>query len=161
MVPTDFEKELGREQVIYEEQGILFAWGRHIKTHLGEERFQELRSHCNVVHLGDFFSGLWAVVTKENTKDESIQAAIEKYGEITNVKVGPRGGFQYVTYGETDFWGDEFNPLIYNEEQTESWRVDKHDSVVEWDPPSEAMKALARKNKLKKAAKARKLAKKK
>ncbi len=154
MIPASFEKDLKPEEVIWEENGVPFAWGRHIKNHLGDERFAELRSQCRLEHLGDYFSHLWAVVTRQLTPDECVDAAIKKYGPVTKLKLGPRGGFQYVEYGGKSFWSSEFYP-----------RDDMiTDDIIEKDPPSPAMVALAQRNKRKKAAKerakARKLAKK-
>jgi len=43
--------------------------------------------------------GAWSVVSHTLTEEE----AIEKYGEVTNVERGPRGGFKSATYGEKKF----------------------------------------------------------
>lgn len=155
MIPASFEEDLGKVEVIYEENDIPFAWGRHLKNHLGDERFGELRCQCRLVHLGDYFSHLWAVITKENTQEESILAAIKKYGEVTRVHVGPKGGYQWTEYGGERFYSSEFNPLRYSDQNTESWRIDIHDPLVEWEGPTEAMKALAKRNKRRKDARER------
>lgn len=162
----DFENDLGPEVVLQEEGGIPFVWGRHILRHLGDERFAELRAivgYNKVIHMGDYFSHDWAVVTRGSEKGKLILQTIKKYGPITRVKVGPRGGFQWVEYGDgegeyyghngTRFYTEEFNPLRYHEDQTEEWRVDKRDPVVKWDEPTEAMKRRSTISKRKKAAK--------
>lgn len=150
--PTGFEDYLGE----YEAQlfdswcGEPVSWGFKITRHLGDERFAELRKYGSLECDHGYPVAGWYLIVKELTVEE----ATAKYGDITKVHVGPRGGFQTVTFGDKTFCVPKLRPDLNF----------KDDPRVEWDPPTEAMKALEKKRKLKKAAKerakARKLAKK-
>lgn len=169
--PKGFESDLADLEPMYGEHNIHYAWGHRILRHLGDERFNSLSQYGTVeVVSHSTWPVTWGVITKELTQAEYIEQIIKKFGAISKVMVGPKGGFRYVVYGTkkgkygevgTTFYGDMANPLRYSEDDTEPWRVDKHDSIVEWEPPSPAMVALAKKRKLAKARKERALARRK
>jgi hypothetical protein len=52
----------------------------------------------------------WFLITKKLTRDEAIQ----KYGEQTNIELGPRGGFRSVTFGNKTFLFKDLKPLKSN-----------------------------------------------
>lgn len=166
--PVGYEDDLGEYKTIYESMDIPYAWGFEITRHLGELKFNMLRAHGELVHLGDYFSGQWAVIVKQLDQEECVRAAIKKYGEVSHVKVGPRGGFQKVTYGtkkdkygmsKGDTWNSDFDPTHYCLEGTDVHIDKKTDPRVEYEPPTQAMldaikkrKAAAKRNAAKKAA---------
>lgn len=71
------------------------GWGYKILKHLGPDIFNALSEQGEMVCIYPE----WFLVTKRLTKEE----AIAKYGEITDTKIGPRGGFKSETYGTTTF----------------------------------------------------------
>lgn len=91
--PEGFEKDLSEFGIVMKDSGCgePIAWGFEIINHLGEERFNLLKNICNV----ECVYPAWVVVTKYLTVEEAIQ----KYGEITHIERGPRGGFKYMVFG--------------------------------------------------------------
>ncbi len=76
------------------------AWGFPLTRHLEEERFQSLRKAHEVVYIRDGMSrGSWVVVTSRLTHAD----AIEEYGAIADLELGPRGGWRSITYGKRKF----------------------------------------------------------
>lgn len=143
--PTGYEDDLGSygPQLYDSWSGEPVSWGFQIIRHLGEERFQELRTHGNLVCNHAWPNPSWYLITEELT----LIQAIEKYGDIVHVKIGPRGGFQNVTFGDKTFCSPELNPFEVIDFKT--------DPRVERDPPSPAMVAVQKRNARKRAAKAR------
>lgn len=104
------EKELGPyEPIVCDslcEEDI--GWGFSIRAHLSEERFNGLRAHGELWCCpGKFGVGAWHLITKWLTVEE----AIAKYGKVTHIETGPRGGFKYVVYGETRFISPRLDPM--------------------------------------------------
>lgn len=100
----DTKKPEGYEYDLSEYKACIFdaycgeptMWGFEIVNHLGEERFSKLYDYGSLECLG---KGKWFLIKKKLTRAE----AIEKYGEVTNVDLGPRGGFRSITFGSTTF----------------------------------------------------------
>ena len=138
-IPKGYEGDLGEYTGAFSEYGIYYSYGHKILRHLGDDRFNALRKYGSLEHAGDFFSGIWYLITKTITNEEAVKLATEKYGEVTKVEVGPKGGYRCTTYGDTTFFDRIFDPGI-----------PKDDPRVEWEPPTPAMLALAKKRKLKK-----------
>ena len=86
--------------------GEPIAWGFEIRRTLGEDRFNALSRFGSLSCIGGMRRS-WVLVTRWLTEAE----AVEKYGPVTNMHVGPRGGFQSVTYGKTRFLSKEMRPL--------------------------------------------------
>ena len=62
---------------------------------MGEENFRKLGKFGYL----ECIYPTWFLITKKLT----IKEAVEKYGTITELAVGPRGGFKSVTFGEKKF----------------------------------------------------------
>lgn len=72
------------------------GWGFKILKHLTPDRFGGLGKFEDVECLRP---GVWVLVTRWLRPAE----AEEKYGPVTNVDRGPRGGFRSITYGDKTF----------------------------------------------------------
>lgn len=107
-IPEGYEKDLsGYGPVLYDGHcGEPIAWGFEIRRRLEEERFGALGKYGQL----ECISGMnptWVVVVKRLTVDE----AIAKYGPMTDLKLGPRGGFRSVTYGAHTFFSRHLCPV--------------------------------------------------
>lgn len=107
-VPAEPEKPKGYEQylggyrpVIYDGWcGEPIMWGWPINQHLGDELFKGIDTEYNRAEAQ------WYAVYKRLTPDE----AVAKYGPITKLVTGPRGGFRRVTFGDKTFMHDQLRP---------------------------------------------------
>ena len=99
--PTGFENDLSGYQVVAYDAccGEPVAWGFKVIRHLGDERFNLLRSKYNL----EYVSNGWVLIVKELTRDEAMQ----KYGAITAEEFGPRGGWKSVVFGEKKFFSKQ------------------------------------------------------
>lgn len=160
--PEGFENYLGELTWVNGSEEVPYSWGWEIIREVGDPLWNILGSkvvdlYCAGYPEHSYGRGhaVWYAIAKKLTMEEYIQALIKKHGKITNVKVGPKGGFQYVTFGkDKQVWDSYADPTHYSLSNTDVF-VQKHDSIVTWDEPTPAMKALAKKNALKKAAKER------
>jgi hypothetical protein len=105
--PPGYEAELAAYGPVVFDGGQPIGWGFRIMRRLGEMRFRALEAfgdlHCQML------SGLateWSLVTRWLSPAE----AAEKYGAVTSVERGPRGGFRSVTYGSTRFTSRRLAP---------------------------------------------------
>jgi len=77
------------------------AWGYRPKAHLGKDLWEECKEYGTwmVVGQGSFPYGSadWALIVRWLTPEE----AAVKWGPITEIENGSRGGFESVTYGTT------------------------------------------------------------
>ena len=104
-------KPEGYEEVLSEHGPVVFdggcgepvAWGFLLLCRIGEKRFDALASFGKLVCLS---FGRWALVTKELTPKE----AEAKYGSVSRLELGPRGGFRSATYGEKSFLSRRLDP---------------------------------------------------
>ncbi|HEV2634515.1 MAG TPA: hypothetical protein VGX23_05180 [Actinocrinis sp.] len=121
--PTGFEDALGKygPQIQDGWCGEAVAWGFPITRRLGEERWAELGKYGSLEYVGEYSSGQWFLIVKFLRPAK----AIKKYGGITQLKVGPRGGFKSVTYGDKTFLVKWLNPrdLI-------DWKTDPRVEIV-------------------------------
>lgn len=103
--PKGFESELAEfAPVIFDGfSGEPIGWGFRIITHLGEQRFNELRKFGEL----ECIYPTWYLVTKKLSREE----AIGKYGEITEEVFGPRGGWKSVTFGTKRFISNYLKPV--------------------------------------------------
>lgn len=111
-IPDSYEEELSDYGPWVKDGhcGKTVGWGYEITRHLGEERFSGLRRfgslECvNGPHYGDT---TWYLVVDWLTPSEAIQ----EYGEISRVVLGPQKGFRSVTFGDTTFTSPQLNPLV-------------------------------------------------
>ena len=101
-IPKGYENDLGNygPQIYDGDCGEPIMWGHKILSHLGDERFNNLRNfgslECCYPH--------WFFITKKLTREE----AIKKYGAVTDEEFGPRGGWRSVTLGKKTF----MSPLL-------------------------------------------------
>ena len=108
-IPEGYESDLAPYgAVLYDGWcGEPIAWGFEIRHRLGEERFNALAQHGQLECIDGFsVNTRWAVITKWLTPDE----ARAKYGQITDLALGPRGGFKSVTYGDKKFLSKKLCP---------------------------------------------------
>lgn len=75
--------------------GKCIGWGFKLIAHLAEDKFEKLRAMYEL----ECIYPSWFLVMKWLSKKE----AEKKYGKITNIERGPRGGFKSVTFGKTRF----------------------------------------------------------
>lgn len=111
--PKGYEDALGEfgPQLFDSYSGEPVAWGFRIIRHLGD-KFDALRLfgklECSYPD--------WFLITKELTFKE----AIEKYGKVTSMVTGPRGGFRKITFGETEFSSKRLAPNFREGERVDS-----------------------------------------
>jgi len=103
--PEGYESVLGDYQPQWTDGwcGETIGWGFRIREYLSEEKFENLRNYGSL-ECGS--PGNWTLITKWLTPKE----ASEKYGEITLVEQGPRGGFRGITFGSTKFVSHRLRP---------------------------------------------------
>jgi len=108
--PEGFEDSLGDYGgAAYDSYcGEPVSWGFKILHHLGEEKWSRLGKFGKLDCIG--FPGTWYLVVDELTPER----AIKKYGKVTDLELGPRGGFKSVTYGEKKFLSRMLNPNKYD-----------------------------------------------
>ncbi len=80
------------------------GWGFDLLRKLSPEHRSEAQRYGEIVFGGAL--GSWLLVTKWLTSAE----AIEKYGDVTDIARGPRGGFRSVTYGDKRFLSRRLDP---------------------------------------------------
>lgn len=108
-VPAGYEEDLsGYGPVLTDGMSSQpIGWGFVVRRHLGDERFGALRSYGEmecVDHRGG--PGAWALIVKRLTFEE----AVAKYGAVTKIDRGPRGGFRSITFGATCFLARQLDP---------------------------------------------------
>jgi hypothetical protein len=84
--------------------GEPIAWGYKVIARMDEERWSK-GSEYGRLECGHE-TGDWFLITKVLTPDE----ARAQYGEVTNLELGPRGGFRSVTYGSKKFGSKRLDP---------------------------------------------------
>ena len=98
--PAGYENDLSDYQEVGFDAycGKPLSWGFRLRGHLGEDRFNALRQHGELVCVG-FPNGRWSLIVKRLSKQE----ALDRYGAVTQEERGPRGGFRSITFGTTKF----------------------------------------------------------
>jgi hypothetical protein len=81
------------------------AWGYPVLRQLGEELWAKAQT-LGTLECDHDFDPKWFLITRYLTPAE----ARKQYGEVTNVEVGPRGGFRTVTYGTKQFFTKRLDP---------------------------------------------------
>ncbi len=86
----------------------IVGWGHRLIKWLIKEDFEHLRysSSYGTIYC---YGGSWYLIIKWLTPQE----AIEKYGKMTHLEIGPKGGFRSVTYGEKKFITREMDPRMW------------------------------------------------
>ena len=91
-----------KEQLFDSYSGECTGWGYKIMKHCGDEIWKELSQ------LGSLECAYpnWFLILKKLTVDE----AVEKYGQVTEVETGVRGGFKTATFGTCKFCSKDLDP---------------------------------------------------
>lgn len=107
-IPKKFLPYLGTYGVMFHDSscGEPIAWGYPVVAHLGNELWAEISKYGSLECNHSFPSSQWYLITKTLTPEE----AVEKYGQITDLELGPRGGFRSVTYGDKNFISKRLKP---------------------------------------------------
>ena len=84
--------------------GEPIGWGHKLQNYLGEQQWKKAVEFGDLEYLGS--PGSYCLVTKWLSPDE----ARKKYGEVTELKLGPRGGFKSVQYGKIGFLSRRLDP---------------------------------------------------
>ena len=102
--PKGYENVLSAygAQILDGVSGEPLGWGFEILSHLGDEGFNALREFGTLECLYPD----WFLITKKLT----FQDAIKKYGKVTQLIVGPKGGWRSITFGKTKFIARQLNP---------------------------------------------------
>lgn len=90
------------EQLYDSWSGKCVGWGYKIIKDCGEGVWSELKAY------GDLECSYpsWFLITRSLT----IEQAIDKYGSITRIVLGPRGGFKGIFFGEHRFCSKHLDP---------------------------------------------------
>lgn len=86
--------------------GEPIGWGYAPKGRLGDQLFDEARKYGSWECVGGAYNSSWFLVVDKLTP----KLAKEKYGDVTKIEVGPRGGFRAVEYGGRRFIVKELDP---------------------------------------------------
>jgi len=84
--------------------GEPIGWGHKLLHHLGEQQWKSATEFGDLEYGGS--PGLYFLITRWLTPNE----AREKYGEVSELKLGPQGGFKGVQYGQTGFLSRRLDP---------------------------------------------------
>ena len=105
-MPDDLRKLFGLygPQLCDAYSGQPISWGYRVLAHLGTKQWAEASQFGVLECAPGNFS--WFLITKRLTSDE----ARTQYGEVTNLELGPRGGFKSVTYGSKRFRSKSLDP---------------------------------------------------
>ena len=97
--PAEYQDAIGQFGVVLVDGDTPVAWGWRIVRPVGESRFEALRASHAVACIA---MGEWCIIATTLTAEE----AEKRYGAVTNIERGPRGGYRSITYGKTTFRGD-------------------------------------------------------
>ncbi len=99
-IPEKFLPYLGNYCPQYYDSycGEIIMWGYSIRKRLGQDLWEEISEFGELV-CDHGYPAVWSLITKKLTYNE----AVEKYGSVTDVELGPRGGFRSITFGGKKF----------------------------------------------------------
>lgn len=83
--------------------GEVIGQGYPVRRHLGETLWAKASQYGDLECLG---MGNWFLVREKLTLEE----AITKYGNVTEMEVGPRGGYKSITIGDKKFITRQMRP---------------------------------------------------
>ena len=87
--------------------GKTIGWGFAIVRYLGQERFDALGKAGSLECVqGEHLEPHWYVITDWLTPEEAVQ----EYGPVKELVLGPLKGFRSVTYGEKKFASNRLDP---------------------------------------------------
>jgi hypothetical protein len=93
--PYEFRMVLAQCLPCVLENGQILAWGCRLLQEVPTEQFEAMREH-----------GEWFYVDMEwhlLLRKFHLEELIEKFGGVTEVGLGPKGGFKYIIFGKTKF----------------------------------------------------------
>jgi hypothetical protein len=84
--------------------GEPIAWGYEVLARMSEDRWAKASEYGRLECVHE--TGDWYLITKILTPEE----ACAQYGGVTDLELGPRGGFRSVTYGSKKFGSKRLDP---------------------------------------------------
>ncbi len=106
---------LGSFRSVLHEDELPIAWGHEILRHLGEEKFAALRQYGKPEVIERGWNCKWALVTVALDPP----TAVKLLGRVTDLELGPRGGYRSVTYGVMKFYSRQLDPRKFELETEE------------------------------------------
>lgn len=118
--PVGYESELGEygPQVYDSVCGEPTGWGFKIVREMPRERFEALKSFGNMECIqGDAqmnYKNSWFLITDRLTAKEAEM----EYGKVSDIELGPKGGFQSITFGDKTFVQRDLHNAIKKNQNT-------------------------------------------
>lgn len=105
-MPADLRSFFGayRPQFYDGNCGEPIGWGHAVLARMGNERWRQASEFGDLQCA--YPNGDWFLITKWLTPSE----ARTQFGEVTDLELGPRGGFRSVTYGSKRFGSKRLDP---------------------------------------------------
>lgn len=112
-IPKEIQQYLGRygECLFDGSSNEPVMWGYPVVAHMGERLWEEIQRYGRIEYTHDVPQKVFLI-----TKCLTPKEAEKKYGKVTNLELGPRGGFRSVTYGEKKFRSKFLDPRKESEE---------------------------------------------
>jgi hypothetical protein len=89
-IPYHLAKYVGPLGPCILEDGVVLAWGHELLCEISDQEFDELREYGTWHHeMPD-----WILIQRTVL----IEEIIKKHGEISDIGLGPSGGFKYITF---------------------------------------------------------------
>ena len=101
--PDEFKDVLGRYSCVATDLGKPVAYGFPVIRHMSEARFNDLYKYGRPICIS---MGNWVLATDILTP----QQAVELYGTVTAINLGPQGGWRSATYGTSTFQWKDMDP---------------------------------------------------
>ena len=79
--------------------GEPIAWGYQILRRMSDDDYADVRRHFAIEYAHDSLPACQFIIVKLL----SYKEVVDKYGEQTDLVLGPRGGFKSVTFGSKRF----------------------------------------------------------
>lgn len=101
-IPEYLKEFLGSYQACFFDGwcGEPVSWGYPIVKIVADAvKWKELGEYGDLECSQGSFPSNWYLITKHLEEAE----AVEKYGKITDIELGPRGGFRSITFGDKKF----------------------------------------------------------
>jgi len=89
-IPSYLAKYLGPLSPCIMEEGVILAWGHELLSEVEPSEFDDLRKY------GVWFHEMpdWILIQR----NVLIEEIIAKHGKVTDIGLGPSGGFKYITF---------------------------------------------------------------
>ena len=96
-IPAGFEDSLSEyDELSFDSRsGLPVTWGHRINKHLGDEKFGELYKYGEPEVIDrSSYNCIWGLIKHRL----SLSEAVDKYGPITKIFTGPRGGSRHIVF---------------------------------------------------------------